>query len=128
MIQLPLLDPADVIARAPQWAEPPSKLRYLPPPRPADYIAFLQHAPGCMECDRAHDDLAGLRRGELEDEPAVPCSEGMRLLPLVDVDLAAPAIARGEHADAVRRIVARGRDLDGWGPEVHQSAGRAWTS
>lgn len=102
------------LARAAHWVGPPSKVRGTRRPLVVDYRAWLDHAARCDECGVAREDLVALRSGDLEAEPAVPCSAGMHLLPLVDVDLAAGAIDREEAAAMLRRLVDHARVLDGW--------------
>jgi len=126
--QLPLLDARlqAEMARAAHWAEPPSKIRTSARPVAVDYRAWLAHVAGCEPCGLARDDLAELRSGWLEAEPAVPCSRGIRLLPLADLDAACAGVDRDEHVEAVRRIIDQARELDGWGPEARMSPGQAW--
>ncbi len=126
MTQLALLDEQlqAELARPPHWAEPPSKVRTSAWPLKVDYRAWLEHAAGCVECGLAREDLVALRSGL--SEPAVPCSPGIRLLPLTDLDAACAGIGRGEHTEAVRRVIEHARLLDGWGPEARMSAGQAW--
>jgi hypothetical protein len=128
--QLSLLDEQlqAELARAPHWAEPRRKVRTSAWPLRVDYRAWLEHAEGCEECGLARDDLVALRSGLLESEPVVPCSPGIRLLPLTDLDAACPGIGRGEHTEAVRRLIDHARELDGWGPEARMSAGQAWST
>lgn len=128
MSQLALLDEylQNEFARPAHWVEPPSKVRGTRRAPVVDYSAWLEHAAGCEECGLASENLIALRSGQLEAEPAVPCSTGIRLLPLVDVKLAAGAIDRGEAHEMLRRIIDRSREVDGWGPEARMSAGQAW--
>lgn len=130
MSQLSLLDERlqNEFARAAHWVEPPSKVRTSQRPIKVDYRAWLEHAAGCDNCGLARDDLVELRAGQLEAEPAVPCSVGMRLLPTGDVNVAAASIDRGEHSAAVRRLLDHARRLDGWGPEARMNPGQAWAS
>jgi len=134
--QLPLLDERQQLdehlqnefARAAHWVEPPSRIRTSQRPVRADYGAWLEHVAGCEECGLARDDLVELRAGRLEAEPAVPCSTGIRLLPLTDLNAACAGIGRGEHDAAVRRLLDHARKLDGWGPEARMNPGQAWES
>jgi hypothetical protein len=127
--QLALLDEElqAMLARPAHWVEPPRRHRHLRPPQPLDYRAWLEHvAAGCEDCAAASDDLVALRSGGVEWDLAVPCTVGIRLLPLADVDAACPGIDRGEGAEMLRRLVEHARDLDGWGPEARMNPGQAW--
>ena len=126
--QLALLDETlqAEMARAPHWAEPPSKIRASFRQPKVDYRAWLEHAADCVRCGAARDDLAALRSGVLETVPAVPCSAGIRLLPLADIDLASPSLDRGEAHRMLRHLIDHARKLDGWGPEARMNPGQAW--
>lgn len=128
MTQLTLLDDRlqAELAQAPHWREPRTKIRTTQRRPRIDYAAWLAHAAECEDCATARDDLVNLRGGGIEWEPAAPCSVGMRLVPLADVDQAADAISRENAGLLLRRLIDHARRLDGWGPEANMSAGQAW--
>jgi hypothetical protein len=128
--QLSLLDEQlqAEMARAAHWQEPRRKIRTSARPLKVDYRAWLEHAADCEPCAAAREDLAALRSGgSLEWEPRPPCTTGIRLLPLVDVDFAAMGLDRDEARAMLRRLVDHARKLDGWGAEAAMSAGQAWS-
>lgn len=129
MTQLALLDEQlqAEMARAAHWQEPPSRIRTSQRGPKVDYRAWLEHAADCMGCAAAREDLVALRSGSLEWEPRPPCSTGIRLLPLTDVDFAAMGLDRDEARAMLRRLIDHARKLDGWGAEAGMSAGQVWS-
>ncbi len=115
------------LARAPHWAEPRRKHKRLSAPPLLDYRAFLEHAGDCPTCGRVHEDLKALRTGELEDEPIVACSEGLRLIPMAELVF----LEGGGGWDRLfgdlmlRQLIEHARRLQECGPDQH--AGVAWS-
>jgi hypothetical protein len=113
------------LARAAHWQEPPRKHRILPPPKPLDYRAWLDHTAECLTCSRAHEDIAELRRGTLESEPVVACPAGLRLIPLEMPTLLVPGIDRGEAHVMLLRLIDHARREQERSPDGH--IGVAWS-
>lgn len=78
-----------------------------------DYRAWLAHVEDCGECAEAQSDLAVIRARGLEVDAAVPCSTGIRLLPVEDLDRACGGIDRWQMRGIAQRISDQARKLDG---------------
>lgn len=118
MSQLSLLDVRlqAELAQAPQWREPPSKIRPARDKPAADYGAWLDHADACGCCAEVQAELQRLRDrygGYGGWEPEMPCPVGLRLLPTADIDLACPELDRYQGRKMLARLLDRALELRG---------------
>ncbi len=105
--------------------KPEPRLPPMPPLRQPDAETWLRHEADCSHCHNAYEHLLLFRRGEWLEDPFVPCPEGLRLLPMEELQLVVRGFPRDELPKAIARLRAHADRVYGLTYE-NMHAGVAW--